>query len=195
MDTAVLDTLPARELACGFAEVVKYGLLAGPALFERVEAWPTLPGEQEALVDLIGDCIDQKIAVVQGDEHDLGQRAILNLGHTVGHGIEAAGGYGRYHHGEAISLGLLAAMRLSGDLLDLDASWRERTREILARHGLPVQLDPSISLDDVLEAIGRDKKAAAGALNMVLLSAPGEPHTRQNPTHAQVVAAIRELTS
>ena len=193
MDVDALATLPARELSCGFAEVVKYGLLEGAAFVERIETWPALPGATDELVELIGDCVDQKVAVVVDDEHDLGRRAILNLGHTVGHGIEAAGGYGGYHHGEAISLGLLAALRLSERALGLDLRWRERTRETLVRHGLPVRLDPSIPIDAVLAAMGRDKKSAAGALNMVLISAPGEPHTRQNPDHDDVVAAIEEL--
>lgn len=193
MDVDALATLPARELSCGFAEIVKYGLLAGPAFVDRIATWPALPGKTEDLVRLIGDCVDQKIAVVVDDEHDLGRRAILNLGHTVGHGIEAAGGYGRYHHGEAISLGLLAALRLSENHLGLDPVWRERTIATLGRHGLPVELDATISVDAVLAAMARDKKAAAGALNMVLISAPGAPLTRQNPDPELVVAAIEEL--
>ena len=92
MDTDVLATLPPRELACGFAEVVKYGLLDGPELFARVDAWPALPGPRLELEDLIRRCIDHKLAVVASDERDLGARAALNLGHTVGHGIEAAAG-------------------------------------------------------------------------------------------------------
>src|SRR5690606_8794700 len=119
MDTDVLGTLPARELACGFAEVVKYGLLDGPELFELVEGWPPLPGPAAELTGLIRRCIGHKLAVVAADERDLGVRASLNLGHTVGHGIEAAAGYERYRHGEAISLGLLAALRLSVESVGL----------------------------------------------------------------------------
>ena len=126
MDTTTLETLPARELACGFAEVIKYGLLDGAELFDLVDGWPELPGPHGPLVDLIRRCVEHKVAVVAQDERDLGLRATLNLGHTVGHGIEAAGGYERYRHGEAISLGLLAALRISTELANLDPAWRAR---------------------------------------------------------------------
>ena len=193
MDTDALATLPRRELACGFAEVIKYGLLAGEPLWSQVEEWPALPGPAGPLAELILACVSLKAEVVAGDERDLGRRAILNLGHTVGHGIETTGGYARYHHGEAISLGLLAALRISERHLGLDPQWRERTRVLLERHGLPVTLDRAIGVEDVLAAMSRDKKADSGALNMVLISTPGEVLTHQDPDPASVVAAIEEL--
>jgi len=193
MDPVVLGTLPARELSCGFAEVVKYGLLVGGDLMEIVAAWPELPGPDDALADLIRRCADCKLEVVAEDEMDLGRRAILNLGHTVGHGIEAAGGYDLYHHGEAISLGLLAALRVSERELGLDPTWRRRTADTLGRHGLPVNLDPSVDVDRVIEIMGRDKKSDGRALNMVLLRAPGDVLTHQDPDPAVVRAAVEEL--
>ncbi|MGD9694843.1 MAG: 3-dehydroquinate synthase [Thermoleophilia bacterium] len=193
MDVDALDTLPARELSCGFAEVVKYGLLEGPELFERVEAWPALPGPADELAGLIRHCVAHKLAVVARDERDLGLRASLNLGHTVGHGIEAAGGYERYRHGEAISLGLLAALRLSEGAVGLDASWRPRTEAVLARHALPTRLDPDVPTAEILEAMGRDKKADATALNMVAIGAPGDVRLRVDPPRDAIVAAIEEL--
>ena len=120
MDTDLLATLPPRELACGFAEIVKYGLLEGGDLWETVRAWPALPGPPDDLHELIRRCVRHKLRVVAEDERDHGLRASLNLGHTVGHGIEAAAGYSRYRHGEAISLGLLAALRLSEQTVGLD---------------------------------------------------------------------------
>jgi len=194
MDTATLGTLPARELSCGFAEVVKYGLLDSIELFERVEAWPApLPGPGGPLLDLIRDCVRHKVEVVTQDERETGLRASLNLGHTVGHGIEAAAGYERYHHGEAISLGMLAALRVAEHARRLDPSWRDRTRAVLERHGLPTRLDPEVRTPDILAAMGRDKKADATALNMVLLDEPGVVLLRQDPPHDVVVAAIEEL--
>ncbi len=193
MDVATLDTLPARELAAGFAEIVKYGLLEGGELMETVANWPSLPGPDDRLVDLIVACVRHKLRVVAQDERDLGVRATLNLGHTVGHGIEAAAGYDRYLHGEAISLGMLAALRISERHLGLDAGWRERTAALLERHGLPTALDPSVATSAILAAMGRDKKADATALNMVLLRAPGQPLIRQSPAHDVVVSAIDEL--
>ncbi|MFN8111498.1 MAG: 3-dehydroquinate synthase [Thermoleophilia bacterium] len=193
MDTSLLATLPARQLSCGFAEVVKYGLLNSPALFDRVEAWPTLPGPDGPLLELIRDCVAHKLDVVSQDEHETGLRASLNLGHTVGHGIEAAGGYDRYHHGEAISLGLLAALRIAEHMRGLDPAWRQRTRAVLARHELPVHLDAAVSTEAIMQAMSRDKKADATALNMVLIDAPGSIALRQNPPTDMVVAAIEEL--
>lgn len=193
MDTAVLATLPPRELAAGFAEVIKYGFLEGGELADRVAAWPALPGDPDALAALIVDCVAHKLRVVAQDEQDLGIRASLNFGHTVGHGIEAAGRYSRYLHGEAISLGMLAALRLSETVLGLDPSHRERAVALFARHGLPTVLDPSLATSDILSAMGRDKKADASALNMVLIGAPGDVRLRQNPAPDDVRAAIEEL--
>ena len=195
MDTSVLATLSPRELSCGFAEVVKYGLLVGGDLMEMVAAWPDLPGPDDELADLIRRCAECKLEVVAEDEFDLGRRAILNLGHTVGHGIEAAAGYDLYHHGEAISLGLLAALRVSEQALGLDPAWRERTAGTLARHGLPVRLDPSVDVDEVIEIMSRDKKSDGRALNMVLLRAPGDVLTHQDPDPAVVRAAVEELVA
>lgn len=193
MDPDVLGTLPARELACGFAEVVKYGLLDGPELFDLVEGWPELPGPADALVALIRRCIDHKLRVVAEDERDLGIRASLNLGHTVGHGIEAAAGYDRYRHGEAIALGLMAALRLAEGSVGLDPSWRPRVGTVLERHGLPVRLDPAVSTAAILEAMGRDKKADQTALNMVMVAGPGDVRLRVNPARDRLVSAIEEL--
>ena len=193
MDTDALDSLPPRELACGFAEVVKYGMLDGLDLFEAIEAWPALPGPTDALVALIRRCVDHKLRVVAQDERDLGIRASLNLGHTVGHGIEAAAGYDRYRHGEAISLGLLAALRLAEGAVGLDASWRPRVAEILDRHGLPTRLDPAVTTTTILQAMGRDKKADADALNMVMVASPGDVRLRISPPRERLVAAIEEL--
>lgn len=193
MDIDALATLPPRELAAGFAEVVKYGLLEGGGLFERVEGWPSLPGPPDALAELIVHCVRHKLRIVAEDENDHGIRATLNLGHTVGHGIEAAAGYAGYLHGEAISLGLLAALRIAERHLGLDGDVRERTRGILERTGLPTTLDPGVATSEIVAAMGRDKKADASALNMVLLGRLGSPLIRQNPAHEVVIEAIEEL--
>ena len=192
-DIETLDGLPPRELACGFAEVVKYGLLDGPELLELVEYWPALPGPAAELTGLIRRCAAHKIAVVAADERDHGVRASLNLGHTVGHGIEAAGGYERYRHGEAISLGLLAALRLSEQELGLDPAVRQRVAVVLARHGLPTRLDAAVATPAILEAIGRDKKADRDGLNMTLLTAPGDVRLGVTPAPGRVEAAVEEL--
>ena len=123
-----------------------------------------------------------------GDERDSGLRETLNLGHTVGHGIEAATGYARYRHGEAVGLGLLAALRLS----DADGL-RHEVGEVLDRFGLPAALDGSVDVDAVLEAVGRDKKKTAEGVGFVLLAAPGKAQTGQVVDPVRVREAVEEL--
>ena len=185
-DTATLATLPPAELAAGFVEVLKTGLLAGGALWDRVRGIETLdPG---GLDDVVFACARYKCEVVAGDERDGGLRHVLNLGHTVGHAIEAATEYRRYRHGEAVGLGLLAALRLS-DAFEL----REESETILRRFGLPVRLDPELDVDAVLDALQRDKKRTAAGVGFVLLSEPGAPRPGQLVDPARVRTAVEEL--
>jgi shikimate kinase/3-dehydroquinate synthase len=185
-DNATLASLPSEELAAGFVEAVKTGLLAGGRLWERVQAIDSL--DPEALGDIVFSCALYKCEVVAADERDAGPRAVLNLGHTVGHAIETASGYSRYRHGEAIGLGLLAALRLS-EAPEL----HDTVEEILCRHGLPVELDGSIGVDAVLEALQRDKKRTAAGVGFVLLSEPGAPRVGQLLDLDRVRAAVEEL--
>jgi shikimate kinase/3-dehydroquinate synthase len=185
-DTGTLASLPAEELAAGYVEALKTGLLTGGALWERVRAIDSIdPAE---LGDVVFACARYKCEVVAADEFDQGLRAVLNLGHTVGHGIEAASGYSRYRHGEAIGLGLLAALRLS-EAPDL----REEVETILRSHGLPVDLDPAIEVDAVIDAVERDKKRTAEGVGFVLLAEPGSPRIGQIVDPARVRAAVEEL--
>lgn len=185
-DTTTLATLPAEELAAGFVEALKTGLLAGGDLWRRVRAIEAL--DPEALDEIVFECARYKCEVVAADERDAGLRAVLNLGHTVGHAIEAASGYTRYRHGEAIALGLLAALRLSeaGEL-------REEVAAILARHGLPLELDPAIEVEAILDALQRDKKRTAEGVGFVLLAEPGAPRIGQLVDPDRVRAAVEEL--
>src|SRR5262249_14813091 len=129
-DPALLQTLPAAELAAGYAEVVKTALIAGGPLWDHVARGDALDE------GVIAACARTKLRVVAADERDGGARQVLNLGHTVGHAIETATGYARYRHGEAVALGLIAALRLSGQ----DAL-REVVGELLAGAGLPNRLE------------------------------------------------------
>jgi shikimate kinase/3-dehydroquinate synthase len=185
-DTATLASLPPEELAAGFVELLKTGLLAGGDLWERARALGTLDPEQ--LAGLVFACALYKCEIVAADERDAGLRAVLNLGHTIGHAIEAAGDYARYRHGEAVGLGLLAALRLSEA-----PGLREEVEEILRRHQLPVALDSAISLDGVLDALQRDKKKTAAGVGFVLLAEPGEPRVGQLVDPAKVRDAVEEL--
>jgi shikimate kinase / 3-dehydroquinate synthase len=186
-DTTALTTLPAAELAAGFVEALKTGLLAGGPLWERVRSIEALDPDQ--LDDVVFACARYKCEVVAADEHDEGLRAALNLGHTVGHAIEAASGYARYRHGEAIGIGLLAALRLS-EAPEL----RIEVEGLLLRHDLPVRFDgDSISVNAILDALQRDKKRTAAGVGFVLLSEPGAPRVGQPVDPARVRSAVEEL--
>ena len=185
-DPTLLATLPAEELAAGFVEVVKTGLITGDPLWERVRQIDVL--DPATLGDVIFECARTKIAIVADDERDSGRRAVLNLGHTVGHAIEAATGYSRYRHGEAVGLGLLAALRLSGA-----DGLRTEVEALLASHGLPVSLDPAVGVDDVVEAIDRDKKQTSEGLGFVLIERPGEPRWGESVDPDSVRVAVEEL--
>jgi shikimate kinase / 3-dehydroquinate synthase len=187
-DTSTLETLPREELAAGFVELLKTGLLAGGELWERARSLGSL--DSDSLAPLVFACARYKCEVVAADERDAGLRQVLNLGHTVGHAIEAASGYERYRHGEAVGLGLLAALRLS-EAPEL----REEAEEILRRHGLPSSLDPAIDLESTLAALERDKKRTADGVGFVLLAEPGAPRTGELVDPAKVRAAVEELYS
>jgi shikimate kinase/3-dehydroquinate synthase len=183
VDPATLDTLPDEELSAGWAEVIKTGLLAGGSLWERVRA-----GRLDDEVVL--DCARLKLSVVADDERDSGRRQVLNLGHTVGHAIETATGYERYRHGEAVGLGLLAALRLSG----LD-ELRGEVGALLEQWGLPTRLE----IDDpaeVVELTSRDKKRVGDEpVPFVLLRAPGEPEWGRRVPESDLRAAVTELVA
>jgi shikimate kinase / 3-dehydroquinate synthase len=180
-DPAALDTLPPEELAAGYAEVVKTALIAGGPLWARVRQG----GDVDART--IMGCVRTKLAVVADDERDAGRRQVLNLGHTVGHAIEAATSYRRYRHGEAIAVGLLVALRLSGrEVL------RAEVAELLQRHGLPVRFSGA-SVDDVLALVERDKKRVGGRVPFVLVEAPGEVTPGHEIATADLRAAVEEV--
>jgi shikimate kinase/3-dehydroquinate synthase len=185
-DTGTLATLPAEELRAGFAEVVKTALLAGGRLWVDVRELEDL--DPEGMRDVIFSCARFKVGVVAEDERDSGRRAILNLGHTVGHAIEAASGYGRYRHGEAVALGLLATLRLSAA-----TEMRDEVKSLLERHGLPVSLDPGVDTVAVMAALERDKKGDTEGVRFVLIERPGEPRWGERLADADVRAAIDEL--
>ena len=185
-DTEALRTLPPDELAAGFVEVLKTGLLAGGSLWERVRGLERI--EPAELDDVVFACARYKCAVVAGDELDTGRRNVLNLGHTVGHAIESATGYTAYRHGEAVGLGLLAALRLSEA-----PALRDEVETILDRHGLPTRLEVPIEVPEILDALGRDKKRTAAGVGFVLLRTPGEPEIGQLVDPGRVEQAVREL--
>jgi len=182
-DPAALDTLPAEEAAAGYAEVIKTALIAGGGLWARVRQGGDVGGPE------IMGCLRTKLAVVAEDERDGGRRQVLNLGHTVGHAIEAATGYRRYRHGEAVGIGLLAALRLS----ERD-SLRSEVGDLLAARGLPLEF-AGASVDDVLALVARDKKREGGRVPFVLIAAPGDVTPGHDVDAAALRAAVEEVHS
>lgn len=178
----VLDTLPPAERAAGYAEVVKTGIIAGGPLWERIR------GGAIDDPDTVLGCARVKLDVVSRDERDGGPRQLLNLGHTVGHAIETVTHYRRYRHGEAVGLGLLAVLRLSGQ-----EQLRDEVRELLAAMDLPVTMDPSIDPDAVVAATRADKKRLGAHVPYVVVDAPGQLRWGQEIDDAAVLAAVKEL--
>lgn len=158
-DPDVLATLPPREWSGGMAEVIKHAILDSPEFFRDLDRPPA---------DLIERAAAVKIAVVTRDPYEQGERAHLNLGHTLGHALETVTGYARFHHGEAVALGLLAATRLSRELGVLEQDFEPALEERLRRSGLPVRLPAGLSWEPIAAAMARDKKNVDGRLTFVL---------------------------
>jgi shikimate kinase / 3-dehydroquinate synthase len=183
VDPDTLATLPASELAAGWVEVLKTALIAGGDLWERVATG------DEVTERTILACVRTKLTVVAADERDAGRRQVLNLGHTVGHAIETATGYARYRHGEAVGLGLLAALRLSGQ-----DDLRAQVRELLLARELPVTLaGADVDVERIVAATARDKKRVGAHVPFVLLHAPGEVETGHEVSDPDLLAAVAEL--
>ncbi len=184
-DTETMATLPAAELAAGYAEVLKTALIAGGSLWQAVRA-----GVDPSSPEVVQACARAKLRIVSQDERDTGQRQVLNLGHTVGHAIETVTGYARYRHGEAVGLGLLAALRLSGQ-----SELRAEIAGLLEARGLPTSLD-GVDADAVVMATARDKKRLGrGPVPFVLLDRPGSPRPGVSVSDRELIAAVRELVS
>jgi shikimate kinase/3-dehydroquinate synthase len=183
VDPGLLETLPTEERAAGYAEVVKTALIAGGPLWERVAAGA--PVDERIVIA----CARTKLRVVAADERDAGGRQVLNLGHTVGHAIETVTGYARYRHGEAVGLGLLAALRLSGQ-----EALRAQVEELLAAAGLPTRMDGA-DPDAVVAATARDKKRVGAEVPFVLVRAAGDVRHGEPVPAAELRAAVRELAS
>jgi shikimate kinase/3-dehydroquinate synthase len=181
VDPATLATLAAAESAAGYAEIIKTAIIAGGELWERIEA--DLPIDD----DVIFACARCKLKIVAADERDEGRRQVLNLGHTVGHAIETATGYGRYRHGEAVGLGLLAALSLSQQ-----PQLRARVAELLSAHGLPTRAE-GVDPATVAAASERDKKRLHTGVPFVLVDAPGAVVAGRTVTPEALDAALAEL--
>jgi 3-dehydroquinate synthase len=196
-DTDTLKTLPPRELSAGLAEVIKYGLIRDLAFFEWLEnnMDRLVSCDSAALTYAIERSCANKAEVVAGDERETakeGGRALLNLGHTFGHAIETALGYGTWLHGEAVATGMLMAAQLSARMGWLTKSDMVRISDLLARANLPLKAprSPQLGPENYLDLMGHDKKNIGGRLRLVLLKHIGEAITTSDITSEDVLAAI-----
>ena len=197
-DLDTLDTLPLRELRAGLAEVIKYGIIYDAKLFARLERdLPRLLArEPKTLAAVIARCCEIKAGVVSQDETEGGLRAILNFGHTIGHAIENISGYGKYLHGEAISVGQVAAAQLSAKLLGLTAGDAERITHLFEQAGLPtqIQLSPA-QRQNLLAAMKLDKKVNAGEVKFVLAERIGKVRWGQHVPPALILEVLNSQPS
>ena len=194
VDPAVLTTLPEREFRSGLAEVIKHGIVLDAAYFADLEAsrGPLLAREIDTLTRVVAGSCRLKAHVVERDEQEAELRAVLNYGHTIGHAVEAATGFARWTHGEAVSIGMVAEARLAERLGLASAATTQRQVELLRAVGLPVH-GSGAAPARVLEALGRDKKSRNGRVPFVLAPEIGRFKVVQDVPREAVLATLQEL--
>ena len=192
-DTGTLDTLPARELRAGLAEVVKYGAIVDAPFLDWLDANAAalLASDASAMAEAIARSCGHKAAIVERDPREHGERALLNFGHTFAHAIETEQGYGGCNHGEAVAVGMVLAARLSTQLGLAPAEDGERLRALLARFGLPVALPAGLDGEALLARMRLDKKAQADGLRFVLWDRAGAARVVQGVPDAAVLRVLR----
>lgn len=193
-DIKVLNTLPDRELSAGMAEVVKHGLIRDPKLYDFVSENTELFQRRDAhaLERVVVDSCRIKAAVVARDEKELGERAVLNYGHTVGHAIEAAAGYGTYTHGEAVGIGMVAEMILSTEYGQVSMADVDRLVGVLHALNLPTQPKPGLT-ELAMKYLLRDKKVQEGRLRLALLQRIGWANVTDSVAREQVESVVQAL--
>jgi 3-dehydroquinate synthase len=188
-DVDTLATLPEREFNEGLAEVIKHGAIRDRTL---LDAMANL--DKANLLNLIRRNVAIKARIVEADEEEkTGERALLNFGHTIGHAIEAAAGYGNLLHGEAVSLGLVAACRISVQKAGLDPAEAARITSLLEQYHLPTHLPHSVPVGSIMAALKADKKFEAGAIRFVLCPRLGEAFVSKDITESDLAKAIDSL--
>ena len=197
-DISTLTTLPDREYVSGLAEVVKYGMILDTDFFHWLEdnALRVKDREKRSVAHIVRRSAELKTLVVERDEREItGLRACLNYGHTFAHAFETATGYGTLLHGEAVSLGMMAAASLACSMNRIDQLVVDRQQKLLETLGLPVSTTTlnGIENDDLLGIMSRDKKSIGGKLRFILPSTIGEVETVDNVCHEFVISAINKL--
>jgi len=191
-DVDLLKTLPPREFNQGFAEVIKHAIIADAKMFKQLQSWET--GSPLALQQLVCRNIKIKSKIVAKDERDrTGERALLNFGHTVGHAIERAGNYRKFLHGEALSLGIVAACAVSIKRAALAPRQRDAVIDLLQRFDLPTRLPKNFSREKIFKALKFDKKFEAGKIRFVVTPRVGVACLRNDVTLEDIHEAINSL--
>ncbi len=188
-DPATLSTLPDREFNEGVAEIIKHAAIRDADMLDELD-----PARREGLAGLIARNVGIKARIVAADEKEItGERALLNFGHTVGHAIEQAAGYGRFLHGEAISIGLHAALRLSVEKAGLPGEDARRVVAALEAFQLPTRIPADLETDVLMAAMGHDKKFEAGKVRFVLLERLGVAFLSSAVTTEEIRAVLENL--
>jgi 3-dehydroquinate synthase len=197
IDLATLDTLPKREFRAGFAEIIKYGLLVGGAFWELLNEllMQDLTPNHPSLPQLIAQCCRFKANFVEADEHEKGQRALLNLGHTFAHALEASTHYHQWLHGEAVAIGLYCAARLSYQINLINRQLLIQIEHMLHALELPHKIPEFIDLEQLKALMNLDKKIKNNSLPFVLIKAPGdcylEAQVKEEDLHRALLACLR----
>jgi 3-dehydroquinate synthase len=191
-DLDVLKTLPPREFNQGFAEIIKHAIIADAKMFQMLQRWKT--GQAPALQRLIKRNIRIKSRIVAKDERDrTGERALLNFGHTVGHAIERAGEYRKFLHGEALSLGIIAACAISVKRAGLPPKQRDAIVDLLQRFDLPTRLPKNLPREKIFDALKFDKKFQGGKVRFVVTPRIGVAHLTNDVKMEDIGEAVNEL--
>jgi 3-dehydroquinate synthase len=191
-DLDVLKTLPRRQFNQGFAEIIKHAIIADAKMFRILQSWKA--GAAPALQRLVKRNVQIKSRIVANDERDrTGQRALLNFGHTVGHAIERAGNYRKFLHGEAVSLGIVAACAISVKRAGLPADQRTAIVDLLGRLGLPTRLPRNFPRTKILNAVSFDKKFEGGKIRFIVTPRIGTAYVADNVTVDDIREAVRQL--
>jgi 3-dehydroquinate synthase len=193
IDSATLDTLPAREFNAGLAEVVKYGAIRDEPFFCWLEEQAgNVAGRDPAALDyLIRRSVENKAGIVGLDEKEAGVRALLNFGHSFGHALESVTQYERFLHGEAVAIGMAVAAGLSETRSLCAAGLANRLTALLQRLGLPVRIPADLPTEALAEALELDKKALASGLRLVLLNGLGSACVDAGSSQGEIIAAIQ----
>ena len=195
IDVNTLDTLSNQELSAGMAEVIKYGLLGNADFLSMLDAniESIMARKKDLIIEVIFNCCQDKARIVELDEFEKGKRALLNLGHTFGHGIENAFGYGNYLHGEAVSIGMVMAAKLSKDEGNLSHEETLRVESILSKADLPISINKTIDSETLITAMSLDKKSIDGKIRLVLLKSLGDSYLTDSYSNENFMKVVNSF--